>query len=923
MAATLTQGGELTYLSFPIEKMEEDEHGNVYVYGKATDGSVDSDEQIVDPDFSSKAVQDWLSTGGNVRVQHNSQRDPAGVGIEAHTGAGGDTWVKSLIVEPVAKTLVKAGALRAYSVGIARPKIVRDSVARGGRIVDGQIVEISLVDRPANKNCGIQLVKSDKDGNAEWVGKVFGSSDILTKAADTVTIDLQGTFVPSDEQISDMADKVGRRVIEKSADTIAVDLPKDVSVSFSPADLAKLLDHRRIAEQRVADGEIAEKRNMDPDVGGGVDRDKIPAADFAGRDRSFPIVTPGDVSDAASSIGRAGPSNYSSDQLKSNIIRIARRKGDAFVAELPESWKKELGVGKAEDEAALEKAKKAPKKGKKPAFEGASAPFEAKPDTTKKDNDDDEDSPDTGDDGEDDTELPFKKNPKANKSHDDDCCPNCGKDVDDDDNFCPNCGYKLMGGEMGKSISPTEMGDLIKPEKKGKPKKNRKGKTPDGGAKGSGADDMSTVPEHREPDGKYVEEFEQDAGMSDGDESREIRESETRNPALHAAMRVKSLGVPSDMGALHDLTCAAFHPDVADKAHPGHAITAIDAQAWQQKALDMAVSAPLEQAREAARMWQFALALKGADPVEIAEIRAEAHKSFRDANPGPGSFPTPTEISPTKFKRPFLSDGRAKPGADYDGPHAHAVPSDGIEAGDFDRGPLTSGHESPSPSNKGTAIIEPAPLPPGMSRTYYRNAERDAARSAMSAMHDHIAQTFPDLCPMTGPGMGGEPPTGARPVPTPVGAQKSEEEPVSKKMKKAKKEMVVKAATSIEPDLIKSAVIEATAGLVEQLAEVTKALKTERERTDKLQEAIDSLSDLPDPREAPFKGLAQNALTANKSVSGIPAGARTVAESAEQAQQAALRAMYNQWRNDPDPAQREAAESYLYKMVGLSGAINK
>lgn len=86
------------------------------------------------------------------------------------------------------------------------------------------------------------------------------------------------------------------------------------------------------------------KRNKDPNVGGGVDRDKIPGADFAGKDRSYPIVKPGDVSDAASSIGRAGPSNYSTDQLKKNIIRIAKRKGPAFVAELPEVWKKEEGL---------------------------------------------------------------------------------------------------------------------------------------------------------------------------------------------------------------------------------------------------------------------------------------------------------------------------------------------------------------------------------------------------------------------------------------------------------------------------------------------------------------------------------------------------------------------------------------------------
>jgi len=84
-------------------------------------------------------------------------------------------------------------------------------------------------------------------------------------------------------------------------------------------------------------------KNVDPEVGNGVDRDKLPASDFAGKDRSFPIKTPKDVADAAASIGRAGDDNYSSDQLKKNIIRIAKRKGAAFVAKLPKAWR---GSGK-------------------------------------------------------------------------------------------------------------------------------------------------------------------------------------------------------------------------------------------------------------------------------------------------------------------------------------------------------------------------------------------------------------------------------------------------------------------------------------------------------------------------------------------------------------------------------------------------
>ena len=71
----------------------------------------------------------------------------------------------------------------------------------------------------------------------------------------------------------------------------------------------------------------ATKRDFDPNVGGGTDRDKLPDADFAGRGRSFPMVTQADVSDALQSIGRAGADNYSHQELRRRILDIAHRKG--------------------------------------------------------------------------------------------------------------------------------------------------------------------------------------------------------------------------------------------------------------------------------------------------------------------------------------------------------------------------------------------------------------------------------------------------------------------------------------------------------------------------------------------------------------------------------------------------------------------
>ena len=88
--------------------------------------------------------------------------------------------------------------------------------------------------------------------------------------------------------------------------------------------------------------EDAEKAKADPDVGGGRVRENIAEADFAGKDRSFPLVTTGDVSDAASSLGRAGADNFSTDKIKANIIAIAKRKGQSFVDELPQKWQDEM-----------------------------------------------------------------------------------------------------------------------------------------------------------------------------------------------------------------------------------------------------------------------------------------------------------------------------------------------------------------------------------------------------------------------------------------------------------------------------------------------------------------------------------------------------------------------------------------------------
>ena len=205
MADILTRDEELTRVPVAsIEKWEDGPDGTLYVYGKATTPDVDTDEQVVWPSWSGPALKTWLDTAPALRVQHNGQRDPAGSGVKVEIDRDGDGahWLKAAVDEPVAQRLVKKGHLRAFSIGISRPVIERDvsGKARGGIIKGGSIMEVSLVDSPANRSCFLEIAKAASDGTAEFTGKVFGADDFLAKAAAPDDAGITGTvtFTPTD-----------------------------------------------------------------------------------------------------------------------------------------------------------------------------------------------------------------------------------------------------------------------------------------------------------------------------------------------------------------------------------------------------------------------------------------------------------------------------------------------------------------------------------------------------------------------------------------------------------------------------------------------------------------------------------------------------------------------------------------------------
>ena len=915
MAALLADSGELVYASFPITKMETTPDGDLYVFGLATDGSIDSDDQIVDPVWAAKAIKDWLDTGANLRVQHNPSRDPAGIGVEITDDGRGGQWVKSLVVEPVAKNLVKKGVLQAYSVGIMRPIIVPDQLARNGRIVGGELGELSLVDRPANKGCRFELVKSF-GGNPQFVGKMFGT-ETLNKAY--------------------------------ASDTVTVEVPRSAKIKITPADLAKMLA----------------KRDFDPGVGGGVDRDKLPASDFGDPDnRKFPIVSPKDVHDAGGLIGHAGDP----EAVKRRITSIAHRKGPDFVAQIPDSWKDGASISTDANKSATDDELL---KGKKP-FPGAKPPF-------KKDSDGDgkpEQDDDWDDDKDDADEKDDQAKPDVSKGGGKDC-PECGKSYHADSKMkkCENCGTKLPKGksadeDLFKGSQGTSMGDdsgddsdsdseqdddlddsdegsgddgassqgdddsdtpdddakdAKKAAKKALKKMARKmalemiakgeitaGRTKPTPADGVTGEHAEPVVPHREPDGPDVEAFEQDAKLPTDPDAQ-----------YKALMYTKGLNIPDDMAALHDLLCPAYSSEAAHAAHPHTSVKSVDVQRWRELAFKAASSATIDEAMAATVRLEHVGTLTQAPEFVLDDVHRESHNAFKAINPDNTSALRPGAITPGSYNRPYLSND-ARPSFQQQGPNSGPGGFGSVMSNDFERGFLTDGRAANSPSSGSGSLTIPKPSTTGVPKSVdLTNALRANVQQAASAMHDHIAQTYPDLCAMRST------PTGGGAAVNAAGIGKAAE-PTTPKVK-ASKAKVTKAATATAPgqgagsgsdllmkafgpDVIKGAMVEALAPLLARLESTETALLEQRAANKALEVQLNKLAELPDPNVAPFRGIAQDLI--NKS-SGAPVGAPDPSGIAARVQMMVQNELVQQ-SYSTDPTAREAALNALYSMRGLS-----
>ncbi len=144
-----------------LVKTARNDDGTITVYGKAAGPELDKDQQILDPAWLAREMPAWFRQWGNIREMHQASAIGKAVELDAKDD---DYFLTARIVDPAAVRKVEEGVLQGWSVGVKRPRIVKDVRAPGGRVVGGKIVENSLVDNPCNDTCKLVLAKAAGTG---------------------------------------------------------------------------------------------------------------------------------------------------------------------------------------------------------------------------------------------------------------------------------------------------------------------------------------------------------------------------------------------------------------------------------------------------------------------------------------------------------------------------------------------------------------------------------------------------------------------------------------------------------------------------------------------------------------------------------------------------------------------------------------
>ena len=333
---------DITYAYFGNLTVKRGDDGYMRVKGLATDATLDLDEQICDPEWLKTAMPEWFKIG-NIREMHQSKAIGKAMEME-QSGTG--FVVEAKIVDSEAARLVEEGIYTGFSVGIKGARVEKSESAPGGMIRSGKIVEVSLVDRPANPSCVIELAKSVK---GELV-KGAAMADIEKDAINTEAVMTEPEGAPTELyeaiQACTACAGTGKKTNTASEE---FDTPCEVCNGTGeqpeglvddqlqnsptiPQNMDNVTANRDIKAADADDAEVTEPEVEKKDYTQ-AERELAGDKGEALPDGSYPIKTVGDLKNAIQAFGRA----KDPAKVKAHIKTRAKALGREDL--IPDKWK--------------------------------------------------------------------------------------------------------------------------------------------------------------------------------------------------------------------------------------------------------------------------------------------------------------------------------------------------------------------------------------------------------------------------------------------------------------------------------------------------------------------------------------------------------------------------------------------------------
>ena len=285
----------------PLTKVEKNKDGSVTVSGYASTPALDLDGEIVSLDAIKAALPGYWEWR-NIREMH--QPSAVGVGQEASVDAKG-LFLRSKITDREAAKKCLDGVYKGYSIG------GRKLAKTGNTITEIDLIEISVVDRPANPECKIEVAKR------------------AGIAAPAHLVKFRTPMTPQSRALKKMAQAVESLAKEgppAAQDGFSLPAPKAVATpnlckKHGVADCAKCAAKVAKREAKIKKREFSSAQRQSAAQSGAA----LP-------DGSFPIKNKDDLGNARQAVGRA----KNPGKARAHI----RTRAAALGVKLPDKWTK-------------------------------------------------------------------------------------------------------------------------------------------------------------------------------------------------------------------------------------------------------------------------------------------------------------------------------------------------------------------------------------------------------------------------------------------------------------------------------------------------------------------------------------------------------------------------------------------------------